>query len=500
MKRILYSILIILSIKVPMHAQAILASYQSVNYLPTFITGGMTVRYEMSNSNSYNGTSTLIDLIGNANASIVNNPSYGATGVKYLDMVSGSSTHLLTGNIGASAEESIFMWVYPTGDGVLLSELGQASINSGWHDSQIELVSGTMKFRTWSSSVIVSSITTPINMWHYIGYTYDGTTVTAYVNGAVAGTMTIARSAPANLYFGIGAADATSMGNGGYGNFRFNAFHYYKRSLSLNEVKLNYGSTLASYQTQPYKYLKTIADYLANYRADFKNPSFYNYALDGTQYYINDGGSDMYDGGNVTSPWLKSNTTYTGVSGYSVATYPNAIDYSVMSAVSSPVDNDFYYISMGYASSSTTYHPLTVLGSRSSTGAPVGFQVGGNSGADGGGALSSSVIYNGTVINGFTVYAFYRETYNASDPSHCNLFILLGHPQWGSVFGTVSSFADPVSNGGNGAYYYTSGANTANILAIQTLLSKLGGVEVTAAECQTVVTNYTLRIKQALGY
>ena len=86
------------------------------------------------------------------------------------------------------------------------------------------------------------------------------------------------------------------------------------------------------------------------------------------------------------------------------------------------------------------------------------------------------------------------------DPSHCNLFILLGHSNWASVFGTINSFADPVSNGGCGAFFYTTGANVKNILAIQTLLSKNSGVLVTAAECQTVVTNFTLRIKQALSY
>ena len=85
------------------------------------------------------------------------------------------------------------------------------------------------------------------------------------------------------------------------------------------------------------------------------------------------------------------------------------------------------------------------------------------------------------------------------DPSHCNLFILLGHTTWGSVFGTISSFADPVANGGNGAYFFTSGAGVSNILAVQTLLSKSSGVLVTAAECQTVVQAFANRIKLSLG-
>jgi hypothetical protein len=210
----------------------------------------------------------------------------------------------------------------------------------------------------------------------------------------------------------------------------------------------------------------------------------------------------MYDNGNVTTPWLRSGTTYVSTAGYSAGTYPSAITYT--NNTRTLMDTDMYYISLGYTQytgvQDATYLPLTVLGSRSGVGAPVGWQIGGNSGADGGGTLASGILYNGQTLNGFTTHAFYRETYNAGDPSHCNLFILLGHSNWGSVFGTISSFADPVSNGGCGSYFYTSGAGVKNILAIQTLLSKNGGALVSAAECQTVVQNFTLRIKQSLGF
>jgi hypothetical protein len=166
------------------------------------------------------------------------------------------------------------------------------------------------------------------------------------------------------------------------------------------------------------------------------------------------------------------------------------------------VDTDFYYISLGYeqftGSQSGTFLPLTVIGSRKDPGV-VGWQVGGNSGADGGGLLASGEIWGGTLSNGFTTYAFYRQTYNAGDPSHCNLIILLGHQNWASQFGSINSYADPVNQGGNGAYYYTS-STASNILAIHTLLSKNSGQLVTANECRTVVNNFTLRIKQALGF
>lgn len=81
-------------------------------------------------------------------------------------------------------------------------------------------------------------------------------------------------------------------------------------------------------------------------------------------------------------------------------------------------DTDLYYVSLGYTqfvspTQNPTFLPLTVLCSRSGIGAPDGWQIGGNSGADGGGTLASGILYSGTVLNGFTVHAFFRQTFNA---------------------------------------------------------------------------------------
>lgn len=269
------------------------------------------------------------------------------------------------------------------------------------------------------------------------------------------------------------------------------------------EANFGYGRGNVSVPGILFEQINTITTYLRNYMSDFRNPSFYTYWLDGDGYNISDGGSDMYDSGNVTTPWLRSGTQYVGNSTYSQGTYPLAINYT--STIRSLTDTDFYYASLGYIQytppiQSNTFHPLTVIGTRSSTGQPVGWQIAGNSGADGGGTLASGILYSGSTIQTFTVHAFYRETYNASDPSHANVFMLLGHTNWNSVFGTISSFADPVSNGGCGSFFYTFGPNVQNILGIQTLLSKSGGALVTATECQTVVQNFCLRIRQALSY
>ncbi len=51
-----------------------------------------------------------------------------------------------------------------------------------------------------------------------------------------------------------------------------------------------YGRMPAGAGGAPYTQINRIATYLRNYMVDFRNPSFYNYWLDGNGFYINDGG------------------------------------------------------------------------------------------------------------------------------------------------------------------------------------------------------------------
>jgi hypothetical protein len=271
---------------------------------------------------------------------------------------------------------------------------------------------------------------------------------------------------------------------------------YYLRAYAINGVGLTYGNLVQTVSiTQPFLQLNTIATYLRNYFADFRNPNYYTYGCDGDATYINDGGGDMYDSGNFTTPWLRSGTTYVSNSG-TITDFPFRVSYAQTTATI--VDTDLSYVSLGYTSGfAIATQPLTVLCARSTAG-PIGWQIGGNAGADGVGNQANGFLYNGTTINGFTVYAFYRAISGAGDPSICNVFILLGHPNWGSVFGSRTTFGD-TSTDSCGAYLFASGTSQ-NVLAIQTLLSKPIGQLVTVSECQTVVTNFTQRIRESLGY
>jgi hypothetical protein len=248
--------------------------------------------------------------------------------------------------------------------------------------------------------------------------------------------------------------------------------------------------------------INTIMPYLRANSGSLRNPNFFTYYLDGNTYFISDGGNDMFDGGNYTAPWLRNNTSYT--SSNSIPTPSPALNYSSQS--STLTDTNFYYAASGYSQAtgsypagtqSSTFHPLTMIGARSGSG-PIGFQKAGNIGADGGGILVTGSIYSGSVVNGFTAHAFYRQSYGAGDPTICDVYVLLGHPNWGSVFDTVisSSIAGTALQGG--ALYATG--SSSELLAMTTLLSTVSAAIIPSGSVKTVVDNYITLVKTVLNY
>ena len=220
----------------------------------SLVTSGLILNYDISNSSSYPGSGTTItDLQANSNATPFNSPTYTSSGGAYLTF-DGINEYFRTNTAlgsklnpaNSSTIISIFVWVYPMDDGVIVSELGQTTPNSGWHDSQIEMVSGTLRFSVWSNGTgFASTISTPLNNWYYVGFTYDGTNLRGYVNGSLAVTSgTISRSTPgASLYYAIAHADFTSLGDGSFANMRFGGMQVYNTALSTNDVLNNYNAT-----------------------------------------------------------------------------------------------------------------------------------------------------------------------------------------------------------------------------------------------------------------
>jgi hypothetical protein len=234
------------------------------NTIKGFTLNGLILRYEISDRDSYSGSNTVTDLVSNSNATLVSGPTYSINGYLNLDGIDDylyTNSNLQSSFSGVSPNKSeltsIFMWVYPTDDGVILSEIGVQNTFVGvWHTSIIEMVSGSFKFGLWSDGSgninVTASIPTPLNNWYYIGMTYNGSTLTTYVDGVNVGTVTFNRLAPYNsgsgLFYSLAHSDTTNMGSdGSYVKMKLGAFQVYNTTISQQQVLNNYNAQKSNY-------------------------------------------------------------------------------------------------------------------------------------------------------------------------------------------------------------------------------------------------------------
>jgi len=225
--------------------------YESIttNGLVLCIDAGFTASYSSSGVTWYDVST------GNTVATLVNGPTFNSSNGGSI-VFDGINNYVITANLlnpTTNPNESVFVWFYPTAAGQIVTELGQSTINTGWHDSNIEVSSaGIFSFSIWHGNLTnrVVSTAKSFNTWYHIGFTYSGTTLTAYINGSSIGTTTFTRQTTSSLYYGLCSIDtATNMGTSAYGTGRMGNFIFYNRALSAAEVLQNYNAQSSRYVT-----------------------------------------------------------------------------------------------------------------------------------------------------------------------------------------------------------------------------------------------------------
>lgn len=155
------------------------------------------------------------------------------TGSDYIDM--GTSANLYPANLTISwwfkADGSVALY-----DG-MLGKTNGGSWTSGWGAYFIGV--STMEFflDNFSSGYVASGVITPTNWNHFVA-TYDGTTLTLYVNGVSQGTKTITASSGTadTLYLGIlGATTYHAVGT-------LDDVRIYDRAFAQAEIDTLYAS------------------------------------------------------------------------------------------------------------------------------------------------------------------------------------------------------------------------------------------------------------------
>jgi hypothetical protein len=310
------------------------------------------------NFDTKNYTTTLVDNMGFANATMYNGPTLVTTGGNYVQF-DGVNDYAITGNLAPSFPnaqkiQTLQLLCYPQSTGVLVTELGVGDANSGWHASVMEITSsGTLRVGFWNGTGI-SNISTPITMntWHEITMTYDGTSLRGYLDGTYFGIITFNREVPHSnsgngMYYALAKSDATNMGNGTFGQYRLGNFRVFNRVLTDDEIDRSW--MYISYRYGRMKY--------TNWNGGEPNNSG---GEDYIQFVTNGRWNDLpntslpyvieFDYIVTTTPWTvhSTNTTSNGRVAYSYPTDPSKeyyVEVRVPTTTSTVSSDDYSYLS-----------------------------------------------------------------------------------------------------------------------------------------------------------
>jgi hypothetical protein len=309
----------------------------------TQVTSGLDANYDVS---SYTSGTSLVDIKSSINATLYNTPTYTSTGGKYLTF-NGTNQYAITNNLASqfsSTAISVVTWIYPTGNGVIASELNVPNTTSGWHESVMEITgSNTLRVGLWSGSGIVQlSTAITLNTWNMVCITYDGATMRGYLNNVMFGNTTFSRQAAfihggnGQQHFAFGLNDATNMGHGGFGAFRLGVIQFFDRAITADEIDRTFNLYTYRYRTNQY----------TNWNPGEPNDSG---SEDYTQFVGGGKWNDLantslpyvieFDYINDFTPWVLHQTVYTNSSGYysfSQSTNP-ATEWYIQYDVPTPV-------------------------------------------------------------------------------------------------------------------------------------------------------------------
>lgn len=223
--------------------------------LPDPISSGLVAQYLISD---YSGSgTTLPDSSGNGrNATLSGSPTYNTDYFTF----DGTNDYFISPDLDtalATETHTTECWVYFTAGGVITSYLGQASINTSYHHSAIEIVSNQPEFGLWNTGIQSTGPTGSLSTstWYQITLTYDGSTCRGYVNGSLVGSVAVVWDSPYDggpsegsaFHIAFGATDVTNQGDGTYFNGRFGVTRIYNRALTAEELQENYQATKATY-------------------------------------------------------------------------------------------------------------------------------------------------------------------------------------------------------------------------------------------------------------
>jgi hypothetical protein len=154
----------------------------------------------------------------------------------------------------------------------------------------------------------VTSSNQSFNRWYYVGFTYEGTTLVAYINGIRIGAASLTRQAPSDygyaLHYWIGVATSQNMGTNAYLNGAIGSYKIYNRALSRLEILQNYKAQRGRFGLQTITddiALSLDASDLSSYQGsgttwfDLSSNRYQGFLQNGPTFNSDSGGSIVFD-------------------------------------------------------------------------------------------------------------------------------------------------------------------------------------------------------------
>jgi hypothetical protein len=245
----------------------------------------------------------------------------------------------------------------------------------------------------------------------------------------------------------------------------------------------NLSLSINSFGGTPISYIRNIL-YNGN-PSNYKNSSFYEYILDGDEYYLLDGGNDMFDSGNYTTAVEFNGSSIINTTNN--LSYTNTIGSTQTFLSSNTIVNT---CSLGYLT------PLMMLTkfSTTNTSSYFGIRKIGNLGADTAGTKDSGYVYP-TNSYGVSCLGFYQRVYNAgTDSSVCDLFFIIST---NSLTGNSIYYPSNGSTDIQDCGLLYRGSDVANCIFGNVLLSVANAVAVSTGSMQNILNNICYFISQA---
>ena len=186
---------------------------------------------DLSGNNNHADLTSLTYSATKVPGTLVNDFSFNGTN-DYVD----NGSALVTGNNSWTVD----FWMYPTGTGTpffMGTHFASQALVTYWENS-----GNTIRVGVWASDRLIATISCPINQWSHVVWSWDETTLRAYINGSTAGTATGFSFNINSSMTRLGAA-STSQYFGG----KLSSVVVYNRALTAIEVLQNFNASKGRY-------------------------------------------------------------------------------------------------------------------------------------------------------------------------------------------------------------------------------------------------------------